>query len=192
MLLLLHVLQAKLLSTDQGTCYVYTGGARDPSTSAVPHWLSDWRLKLALGSWQLYQELWMELSGAAAACYTRCGRKRNGALMMPDIADALMARGNVARAAVVLQRQCRLFLKEGWWELAAAVLPRLLQCQKMLMQVLLLVKCFVCKLHLDCITTVTASSSRLYCFFSSWAHVLYSKRIITWASWRCHILCTRC
>jgi len=142
---MLHLLQAKLLFTDQGTRYDHTGGARDPSTSAVPNWLSDWRLKLALGSWQLYQELWMELSGAAAACYTRCGRKRNGALMMADIADALMARGNVARAAVVLQRQCRLFLKEGWWELAAAVLPRLLQCQKMLMQVLLCVTCFVCK-----------------------------------------------
>ncbi len=142
---MLHLLQAKLLFTDQGTRYDHTGGARDPSTSAVPNWLSDWRLKLALGSWQLYQELWMELSGAAAACYTRCGRKRNGALMMADIADALMARGNVARTAVVLQRQCRLFLKEGWWELAAAVLPRLLQCQKMLMQVLLLVMCSVCK-----------------------------------------------
>jgi len=86
----------------------------------------------------------MELSGAAAACYTRCGRKRNCALMMADIADALIARGNVARAAVVLQRQCQLFLKEGWWELAAAVLPRLLQCQKMLMQVLLLVTFSVC------------------------------------------------
>lgn len=145
MLLLLHVLQAKLLITNQCTCYFCTGGARDPSTSAVPNWLSDWRLKLALGSWQLYQELWMELSGAAAACYTRCGRKRNGVLMMADIADALMARGNVTRAAVVLQRQSRLFLKEGWWELAAAILPRLLQCQKMLMQVLLLVTCPACK-----------------------------------------------
>lgn len=43
----------------------------DSAGSAVPTWLSDWRLKLALGSWQLYQELWMELSGAAAACYTK-------------------------------------------------------------------------------------------------------------------------
>lgn len=43
----------------------------DNAGSAVPTWLSDWRLKLALGSWQLYQELWMELSGAAAACYTK-------------------------------------------------------------------------------------------------------------------------
>ena len=77
----------------------------------------------------------MELSGAAAACYMRCGRRRNGILMMADIADALIARGNVARAALVLQRQCQLFLKEGWWDLAA--LPRLLQCQKMLMQVVL-------------------------------------------------------
>lgn len=43
----------------------------DSAGNAVPTWLSDWRLKLALGSWQLYQELWMELSGAAAACYTK-------------------------------------------------------------------------------------------------------------------------
>lgn len=52
----------------------------DKAGSAVP-WLSDWRLKLASGSWQLYQELWMELSGAAAACYAVCGRKRNAALL---------------------------------------------------------------------------------------------------------------
>ena len=55
--------------------------AGDAANSSVPSWLSDWRLQLALGSWQLSQELWMELSGAAAACYSKCGRKRNGALM---------------------------------------------------------------------------------------------------------------
>ena len=77
----------------------------------------------------------MELSGAAAACYIKCGRRRNGALMQADIVDALLARGDIARAAVVLHRQCKLFLREGWWHLAAAVLPRLLQCQKVLMQV---------------------------------------------------------
>ena len=55
--------------------------------------------------------------------------------MRGDIADALIARGNVARAALVLQRQGRLFLREGWWDLAAAVLQRLLHCQKLLMQV---------------------------------------------------------
>lgn len=65
----------------------------------------------------------------------RCGRKRNGTLMQADIADALIARGNVARAAIVLQRQGRLFMREGWWDLAAAVLQRLLHCQKLLMQV---------------------------------------------------------
>lgn len=53
-----------LAFTDKGVTGVDAG-------SAVPTWLSDWRLKLALGSWQLYQELWMELSGAAAACYTK-------------------------------------------------------------------------------------------------------------------------
>lgn len=56
--------------------------------------------------------------------------------MRADIADALIARGNVARAAMVLHRQGRLFMREGWWHLAAAVLQRLLQCQKLLMQVI--------------------------------------------------------
>ena len=69
------------------------------------------------------------------AAWSRCGRKRNGALVQADIADALIARGNVARAAIVLQRQGRLFMQEGWWDLAAAVLQRLLHCQKLLMQV---------------------------------------------------------
>ena len=55
--------------------------------------------------------------------------------MQADIADALIARGNVARAAVVLHRQGRLFMREGWWDLAAAVLQRLLHSQKLLMQV---------------------------------------------------------
>lgn len=55
--------------------------------------------------------------------------------MQADIADALIARGNTARAAMVLQRQARLFMREGWWHLAAAVLQRLLHCQKLLMRV---------------------------------------------------------
>ena len=53
-------------------CFANPGRTNgDVADSDVPAWLSDWRLKLALGSWQLYQELWMELSGAAAACYTK-------------------------------------------------------------------------------------------------------------------------
>ena len=128
--------QRQVLQQEQVHAAGLTGNSEDSSSSAVPGWFSDWRLKLALGSWQLYQELWMELSGAAAACYSRCGRRRNAALMRADAADALIARGNTARAALVLQRQCRLFVREGWWYLAAAVLPRLLHCQKLLMQVI--------------------------------------------------------
>ena len=77
----------------------------------------------------------MELSGAAAACYSMCGRKRNAALLRAGIADALVARGKVPRAALVLQRQCQLILREAWWHLAAVLLPRLLLCQKLLLQV---------------------------------------------------------
>lgn len=60
-----HKLQTRLRFPNPGR----TNGSFEDS--AVPTWLSDWRLKLALGSWQLYQELWMELSGAAAACYSK-------------------------------------------------------------------------------------------------------------------------
>lgn len=63
--------------------------------------------------------------------------------MQADIADALIARGNTARAALVLQRQARLFMREGWWDLAAAVLQRLLHCQKLLMQVSSLICCWL-------------------------------------------------
>ena len=63
--------------------------------------------------------------------------------MRADIADALIARGHVARAALVLQQQGRLFIKEGWWDLAATVLQRLLHCEKLLMQVCPLALCCV-------------------------------------------------
>lgn len=81
------------------------------------------------------QELWMELCGASATCYSQCGRVRNSLLMRADLADALIARGLHARAAVVIERQCRLILKEGWKALAALVLPRLLKCEQMLSEV---------------------------------------------------------
>ena len=77
----------------------------------------------------------MELCGASATCYSQCGRVRNSLLMRADLADALIARGLHARAAVVIERQCRLILKEGWQALAALVLPRLLKCEQMLSEV---------------------------------------------------------
>ena len=77
----------------------------------------------------------MELCGASATCYSQCGRVRNSLLMRADLADALTARGLHMRAAVVIERQCRLILKEGWKALAALVLPRLLKCEQMLSEV---------------------------------------------------------
>ena len=96
-------------------------------------------------------------SKQSACCRFRCGRKRNGTLMQADIADALIARGNVARAAIVLQRQARLFMREGWWDLAAAVLQRLLHCQKLLMQVSLW-RCYTSSItHAPCIVDISLS-----------------------------------
>lgn len=63
------------------------------------------------------------------------GRRRVAALMRAEVAEVLVARGLVARAAALVEQQCRLFLAEGWPRLAAALLPRLIVCQKALMQV---------------------------------------------------------
>lgn len=81
------------------------------------------------------QDLWVELSGAAGTCYVVAGRRRVAALMRAEVAEVLVARGLVARAAALVEQQCRLFLAEGWPRLAAALLPRLIACQKALMQV---------------------------------------------------------
>ena len=105
------------------------------SPSEAPKWASDWRLKLALASGRLYEELWMELSGAAASCYTLCGRQRNGVLMWADVTEVLMARGLVTRAAANLDRQCTIMHRNRWWRLVAAIGPRLLECQSLIMQV---------------------------------------------------------
>lgn len=91
---------------------------RATADKPVP-WLSDWRLKLASGSWQLYQELWMELSGAAAACYAVCGRKRNAALLryvasMQAAANACVAsrsginRGVIDNSSTLMWSQAQL------------------------------------------------------------------------------------
>ena len=78
----------------------------------------------------LYEELYIELSAAAARSYALCGRLRNAALMRADAADALAARGAHAAAAALYERQARLFLREAWDQLAALVLPKLARCQK--------------------------------------------------------------
>lgn len=67
---------------------------------------------------------------ASESCCTTCT-----VVCRADVANALMARGDTARAALVLQRQCQLLVREAWWQLAAIMLPRLLQCQKLLLQV---------------------------------------------------------
>lgn len=72
----------------------------------------------------------MELAGAAAACFCACGYRRNGYALRHDVAEALMRRHAYARAAALIEGQCRAFLREGWSVLAAGVLAQLVACQK--------------------------------------------------------------
>ena len=78
----------------------------------------------------LYEELYMELSTAAACSYALSGRQRNAALMRADVADALAGRGEHLAAAMLYENQARHFLREAWNQLAAVVLPKLALCQK--------------------------------------------------------------
>lgn len=79
---------------------------------------------------ELYEDLYIALSSAAAECYARCGSMRNAGLMRADVADALAARGEHRAAAELYEGQARLFLREAWSQLAAVVLPKLARCQK--------------------------------------------------------------
>lgn len=76
-------------------------------------WLVHWRLRAALSSQQLFTELFIELSEAAARCYSQCGYLRNAALLRADVADALAKAGAVRRAAALYERQCRTFLRRA-------------------------------------------------------------------------------
>lgn len=79
----------------------------------LPVWLVHWRLRAALSSQQLFTELFIELSEAAAKCYSQCGHLRNAALLRADVADALVKAGQLERAAELYGRQCRTFLRWG-------------------------------------------------------------------------------
>lgn len=60
---------------------------------------------------ELFEELYIELSAAAARCYSRCGRHRSAATMRADVADALAARGQLSAAAALYERQVRLLCR---------------------------------------------------------------------------------
>lgn len=79
----------------------------------LPPWLVHWRLRAALSSQQLFTELFIELSEAAARCYLQCGYLRNAALLNSDVADALAKAGSLRRAATLYERQCRTFLRQA-------------------------------------------------------------------------------
>lgn len=77
----------------------------------LPVWLVHWRLRAALSSQQLFTELFIELSEAAAKCYSQCGHLRNASLLRADVADALVKAGQLERATELYSRQCHTFLR---------------------------------------------------------------------------------
>ena len=72
----------------------------------------------------------MQLSIAAAQCFSLAGRSRIAALLRADVADVLLRQGNSLAAAALYDRVARLLLRDGWPALAATLLLRLADCQK--------------------------------------------------------------
>eukprot|EP00210_Caulerpa_lentillifera_P000161 g156.t1 len=93
-------------------------------------WVSDWRVRQALSSEELYEDLFVELTLAAAWCYARCGRLRTSALLRVDVAPLLLNHGLDSAAQQLYHMKCDMYLREGWHVLSAHVLPQLSACLK--------------------------------------------------------------
>lgn len=90
------------------------------------HWKIRWTL----------QELWVELSGCAAACYLAAGWRRTAEGMLAEVAEQMMAGGQPGIAAAIAQRQARHLLAAGWARLGAHLLHDIVCCQEELYQVM--------------------------------------------------------
>lgn len=76
------------------------------------------------------QELWIELSGAAAACYAAAGWQRQAHLMMAGVADVLVQKGQLQMAISLMQNSSRHLLSEGWLHLSAHLQALQLECHQ--------------------------------------------------------------
>lgn len=86
----------------------------DPSIA----WISEWRLQLALsgsdsGSGSC-QDLLLQLSLLAAACYSRAARPRNAILLYADVASVCAGQGRHEAAAMLLDVALQRAAEEGW------------------------------------------------------------------------------
>ncbi|KAJ7527532.1 hypothetical protein O6H91_16G059700 [Diphasiastrum complanatum] len=94
--------------------------------------ITDERLKKALSSVEGFEELYLELTRAAADNYHRSWRKRHGVVLDGEVAAVYFRHGNYDSAAKLYEKVCALYAGERWHALLAEVLPQLVECQKQL------------------------------------------------------------
>ncbi|KAL3695593.1 hypothetical protein R1sor_009669 [Riccia sorocarpa] len=89
-------------------------------------------LQKALSSVEEFEEMYLELTRAAADNFHRSWRKRHGVVLDGEVAAVHYRRGNLDSAAKLYEKVCALYSGERWHALLAEVLPRLSDCQKQL------------------------------------------------------------
>ena len=88
-----------------------------------------WRLKAAFTSQKAFSDLWCALSMAAAICFDFVGYKRRSLLLSCNVADFCASEGYYEEAIALYEDQCRVAIREDWLAIAAAYLPKLVDCQ---------------------------------------------------------------
>lgn len=90
------------------------------------------KLEAALSSVEGFEELYVELTRAAADNYHRSWRKRHGVVLDGEVASLHYRHGNYDSAAKLYEKVCAMYAGDGWHALLAEVLPNLAECQKQL------------------------------------------------------------
>lgn len=99
---------------------------------AIQNTITDEKLRAGLSSVEKFEDLYMELTRAAADNYHRSWRKRHGVVLDGEVAAFHYRHGNYDSAAKLYEKVCAMYAGDGWHALLAEVLPNLAECQKQL------------------------------------------------------------
>eukprot|EP00250_Pteridium_aquilinum_P033255 c5370_g1_i1 orf=281-4273(+) len=99
---------------------------------AIQNTITDEKLGSGLSCVEKFEDLYMELTRAAADNYHRSWRKRHGVVLDGEVAAFHYRHGNYDSAAKLFEKVCAMYSGDGWHALLAEVLPNLAECQKQL------------------------------------------------------------
>jgi len=120
-----------------------TAGVETAALTPPVHlqWVSDWRLRAALSSPELWEDLLLQLRVVSAVCLSNAGRPRNAALLWADVGLLFLRLGHTHMAHRMLENLCMTAAAERWDAIMASLLPHMIQCQILLGHVMLPFTC---------------------------------------------------